>query len=127
MWPLLVSAEPQDYVRGALTMDISFSDELEIHIRELLNKGLKKSWFSCAVTHNAHPSIRDGIIAIGYPGTVKSTKLPCRVPEKNLFPSEQILHFMGLKELPTKRAKPQDWIDIAEEFARKVKAEVNAE
>lgn len=44
--------------------------------------------------------------------------LDCRVPEKNLFPSEKMLHFMGVAKLPTKRAKPRDWEEMATLFGK---------
>ncbi len=48
--------------------------------------------------------------------------LPVRIPEKNLFPADAMLHFMGQAPLPTKRAKPRDWIEMVEQFAKEVRA-----
>lgn len=76
---------------------------------------------------------QDGKLSIWYSkdgspssGGHHSLTLPMRVPEKNLFPSEAMLHFMGQAPLPTKRAKPRDWIEMAEEFAKEVKAKYDA-
>lgn len=52
--------------------------------------------------------------------------LPCKVPEKNLFPSEKMLHFMGQASLPLKSAKPRDWEEQATAFGKRL-AEENRE
>lgn len=53
--------------------------------------------------------------------------LPSRIPEKHVFPAEAMLHFMGQAPLPTKRAKPRDWIEMAEQFAKEVRAKYDDE
>lgn len=60
--------------------------------------------------------------AMRYPtdGTTSTWKenLPAKIPEKNLFPSERMLHFMGQASLPLKRAKPRDWEEMATAFGK---------
>lgn len=84
------------------------------------------------VSVTAHPAcaMTGWMSAMRYPtdGTTTAWEahLPAKVPEKNLFPSERMLHFMGQAPLPLKRAKPRDWEEMATAFGKKL-AEENRE
>lgn len=96
--------------------------EIEDHVQQILNKQPGKIFWGIAVTHGAFPGFgrNSNSISIADGRKLWSANLPHKVPEKNLFPSERMLHYMGEAELPTKTAKPRDWIEIAEALAYKV-------